>query len=94
MYMATLIWISTSNLSLMHEIPMVNRDPVAKLSCIDSIHQQQKNDDALKVSGLIDKTPTQIVSGSLSFIYDVCYLLEHGEHTLSYTTPTKAVIMD
>ena len=54
--MATLVWIYTSNLILMHEMPMVNCDPVAKLSCIDSIHQQQKIDDALKVSGLIDKT--------------------------------------
>ena len=60
MYMATLVWICTSNLSLMHEMPMVNYDPIAKLSCIDSIHQQQKIDDALRVSGLIDKTQPKL----------------------------------
>ena len=31
---------------------MVNRDPVTKLSCIDSIHQQQKIDDALIKKGI------------------------------------------
>ena len=45
---------------------MVNCDPVAKLSCIDSIHQQQKIVDAKKVSGLIHKTQTQIVTSNLS----------------------------